>query len=1390
MTGSAIGRILIDGRDAGSGFAITGGRALTAGHVVRPVTEKPTSGDRLPAAELPEPTVVCVRDRGEPGLVRAVVEYRPEGSEPISVIRIEVDSGLDVAVLHLQRSAPAVLPVGQVTLGADWRVETRPKASDPTLTGTVTDPRRRLQNQHGEETTLIQLWVREDLGDYQGYSGSPVTSVPASGAPGGVLGVLVEQGRWRTGPLGQRAPVANVLFAAPIEQVLTEFGLSEVTVGRAVGQIPLPVPFEVRRPQQLNRVIDALLAGMTQPPSDGQLVGLVGMGGSGKSVLAAAAARDPKIRDAFPDGRFWLELGPHPPLLQLQAGLAAALGDSTPITDIQQGRARLSRLLAERSCLLVLDNVWDKSDLSAFIAVEPMCCLLVTTRDATILAGNAIVMVDELAPAVALQLLAGWTAIPVGQLPAEAAQIAEECGYLPLALALCGAMIATGGHSWAQLLGLLHQADVEALHSQLLDYPQRSLAVALGASIDSLRPDARSRYMELAVFDTDGPVPPAALQVLWEVDRQDVTALVGELASKSLLRVEADYVSLHDLQMGYLVRRAADTLPALHDRLLAAYSERCHGGWATGPDDGYFYQHLVRHLRKAGRFPELRTLLLDLDWINAKLAVGNISGLLADYDSLLSDPAVLLVAGALRLSAHVLTGNPGQLPGQLTGRLASEHDPQLRDLMLRIRLWPASPWLRPLTGSLISPGGPLLRTLTGHDSWVYAVAFSADGYRIVSGGGGTVRVWDLESGEPLHVLADHGSGPDQGVVIVGGVHLRPGRGAWIRQWVRDFGEHTEVTTYGSGVWAVAVSADGRRAISGGADGTVRVWDLESGELLNALTGHDSFVAAVAITADGRRAVSGGGDGTVRVWNLDSGELLLVLADSVSEVRAVAVSADGSRAVFGGDGTVQVWNLDPVEPLYSLADHDSQVNAVAVSGDGSRAVFGGSGGTVGRWDLNTGELLHDLAGHHDLVTAVAVSADGSRAASGSEDGTVRVWDLDLNAPLRVLTGHDGSVAAVALSADGSRAVSGGRDGTVRVWDLTTDAPPRTLTGHESGVSEIAVSADGHVAVSASRDGTVRTWDPATCARLRTLTGHDGSVTAVALSTDGRRAVSGGGDGTVRVWDIDSGASMCTLTGHDGFVGAVALSGDGSRGVSCGRDDTVRVWDLAIGTLLHTLTGRWTWLDAVAMSADGRRVISGHDGKVRVWDIDSGKLLRTLTGHSGRVTVVAASADGRRAISGGHDGTVRVWDLATGKQVPSARQRLADSARQRLADWRPGRGTPGRVCSLSVSADGSRAVSGASDGTVQVWDIASGALLHTLTGHHGEVGAVAVSADGRRAASGSDDGTVRAWDLAQAVEIASFVSDSMITAVAVTPPGARVIAGTSTGPVHFLELCGYE
>jgi WD40 repeat protein len=131
--------------------------------------------------------------------------------------------------------------------------------------------------------------------------------------------------------------------------------------------------------------------------------------------------------------------------------------------------------------------------------------------------------------------------------------------------------------------------------------------------------------------------------------------------------------------------------------------------------------------------------------------------LLSDYDPLNSQEDLRLIQGAIRLSAHVLFRDPGQLPGQLTGRLAGIQMTSIESLIEEVPSTTSFPWLRPLTGSLTPPGGPLIRTLEGHTCGVSAVAVSPDGRRAISGSGdNTLKVWDLETGKILTELSADG----------------------------------------------------------------------------------------------------------------------------------------------------------------------------------------------------------------------------------------------------------------------------------------------------------------------------------------------------------------------------------------------------------------------------------------------------------------------------------------------------------------------------------------------------------------------------------------------------------------------------------------------------------
>ena len=164
-------------------------------------------------------------------------------------------------------------------------------------------------------------------------------------------------------------------------------------------------------------------------------------------------------------------------------------------------------------------------------------------------------------------------------------------------------------------------------------------------------------------------------------------------------------------------------------------------------------------------------------------------------------------------------------------------------------------------------------------------------------------------------------------------------------------------------------------------------------VLRTLEGHSHWVKTVAVTADGKRAISGSWDNTIKVWNLTTGKEQITLKGYSNWVYTVAVTADGNRAISGSfDTSLKVWDLTTRKELFTLNGHSDSVNSVAVTADGKRAISGSDDRSLKVWDLIIGDEQFTLKGHSDSVNVVAVSADGKRAISGSSDNTLKVWDL--------------------------------------------------------------------------------------------------------------------------------------------------------------------------------------------------------------------------------------------------------------------------------------------------------------------------------------------------------------------------------------------------------------
>ncbi|KAJ3339231.1 hypothetical protein HDU83_007722 [Entophlyctis luteolus] len=465
------------------------------------------------------------------------------------------------------------------------------------------------------------------------------------------------------------------------------------------------------------------------------------------------------------------------------------------------------------------------------------------------------------------------------------------------------------------------------------------------------------------------------------------------------------------------------------------------------------------------------------------------------------------------------------------------------------------------------------------------------------------------------------------------------------------------------VYSVALTQDGLQIVTASEDMSVRIWETETGRLLQVLRGHTGVAHSVGVTPDGRRIVTGSADGTAKAWVARGGRLLRTFDVHRSVVYAVAIVADGSAIVTGSaDKIARIWNVETGDIIQSFEGHVGWVRSVAilmksattpgVSNTGI-VVTGSSDKSARIWDAKTGELIHKLEGHRGTVYSVAITNDGANIATGSADRTAKLWDAGTGKLLRTFVGHKGTVYSVSVAA--SKVVTASDDFLCTIWDLQTATPLQKLEGHSHFVRSVVVSRDGSRVVTASSDTTAKVWD--TQIRAQSLRdGHQGTVYTICRTPDGTRVVTGSSDKTAKLWDCKTGQLLRTFEGHTEWVRAVAITPNGKFVVTGSDDWTAKVWYAEDGRLLDTIKGHTGVVCEVAVSPDCQWVVTkSHDGTANVWEYpDAGKELPgvELSSDSSSCFQTLVETYNARAFANpiireedgwllGHDGSRRVW-----------------------------------------------------------------------------------------------------------------------------------------------------
>jgi WD40 repeat protein/tRNA A-37 threonylcarbamoyl transferase component Bud32 len=540
--------------------------------------------------------------------------------------------------------------------------------------------------------------------------------------------------------------------------------------------------------------------------------------------------------------------------------------------------------------------------------------------------------------------------------------------------------------------------------------------------------------------------------------------------------------------------------------------------------------------------------------------------------------------------------------------------------------------------------GQVVRTFSGPRTGITSLAVSSNWQRLAAASMEEVIVWDVRTGKQMHSLPGHRhvalSQDGQRIASIG-------LDKTIKVWDVSSGELIgNLGTLPGLVSNMAFSPDGRRVAAAANysvwTGRVKVWDTQTGQEVFSIR-HPDSIYTVAFSPDSKRLAGACLDRTVRVWDAQTGRVLQTLWGHTNRVIAVVFSPDGTLlASASDDQTARVWDAATGQELACQRGHKGAVTSVVFSSDGQRLATTSGDGTLKFWRALADPRALVLAGHTQFLSDVRVSPDGQSIASAGLDGTIRLWDLRSTRQLLCIPAHDPYVQSVAFSPDGQRLVSGGDDRLVKVWDTMSGQQILCLSGHTAPVESVAFNPDGTHLASASLDKTVKLWDASTGKELRTLGGHAHELNSVAFSPDGRRLVGGGGP-DLSVWDVETGQRLLAFRAHEDKIVSVAFSPNGQRIASASYDKTAKVWDAASGNLVFPFSGHTARVTCVTFSPDGQRLASGGDDQtVRIIVASTGEEALVLKGTLGPVHCLAFSPDGNRLVSGGWDRLVRVWD----------------------------------------------------------------------------------------------------------------------------------------------------
>ncbi len=614
------------------------------------------------------------------------------------------------------------------------------------------------------------------------------------------------------------------------------------------------------------------------------------------------------------------------------------------------------------------------------------------------------------------------------------------------------------------------------------------------------------------------------------------------------------------------------------------------------------------------------------------------------------------------------------------------------------------------------------------------------------------------------------------------------------------------------VLAVAISPDSNYVATGSRDKSAKLWELSTGREVRSFLGHQASVNSLDFSHDGKFLITGGNDKTIKIWEVKTGKEIFssllddngwynkeygngqelindvvfdpdgkffvtlgqmvhvwefpsgkkikswVVAQGNRGAESLAISPNGEWLAVGTDATVDAYRTKDFEKVHTFKplafDFCGGCFTDMNFSPDSRWLVKATRNEVVTYNLQDGKLIKHYSKGIDDVTSSDVSSDGQKILTSTEK-LVTVYSVTKGDSMTIDPRLEGEITQAQFRSNNRDVLIACDNNTVLIFDLSTGRKKGELTGFlnhrdKGGLmydpnsywdsyiaryvrykNNLLLSRDGKSLLKGKFGNKVKNWDIATGKTNMEFVGHEKAALCYQYSRDGKKLLTGGGDGMLILWNAERGDTLLKIKSYDQPIFDVHFSSDETQIISSSWDGSLKIHDAATGKRLHyfelkegsAYLSQFSKNDLYVFTA----TLGENPDKLQMREIDSKKIVRSFEGHTDMVSSMQLSQDGKRLLSASWDGSIRLWDIATG-----------------LAE-RKFTGHKGAVHIALMNGPENGIYSAGADRNIRYWDIASGKVQKTFEGHLAEVTSLILTADEKMLISHSLDGVTKFWDL---------------------------------------------